>query len=172
RELDQQVALVIDRVFLGVSEGILDVVGLQMKITAGIDAQLGVGAELGDPFLDHLGLEHVPPVGVRCRDDIGGAGLSGQLQHPHALLARPRPIVEPVEHVAMDVDVPHVNPSCAKTLSSSGALYAVFVGRRRPRTRDAPCALPQCARNCMMNVCSSCASTASGANASATASAV
>jgi len=44
--------------------------------------------------------------------------------------------------------------------------------RWRRVTRFEACRPPQCARNCVMNVCSSRASTASGANASATASAV
>lgn len=50
--------------------------------------------------------------------------------------------------------------------------YAVFLDRRRPVVPSTECAPPQRARNCVMNVCSSRASTANGANASATASAV
>ena len=53
-----------------------------------------------------------------------------------------------------------------------GLAYAVLFARRRPVIRFAVCALPQCARNCVMNECSLRASTASGASASATASAV
>src|SRR5207249_6179640 len=55
---------------------------------------------------------------------------------------------------------------------SSFTRQAVFFVRRRRVTRLASGALPRCARNCVMNPCSSRASTASGANASATASAV
>jgi hypothetical protein len=32
---------------------------------------------------------------VRCRDDVGGAGLDGQLEHLHALLARLRIVSRP-----------------------------------------------------------------------------
>lgn len=56
--------------------------------------------------------------------------------------------------------------------ATSVFVYAVFFDRRRPVVRLAVWVLPQCARNWVMNVCSSRASTASGANASATASAV
>jgi hypothetical protein len=59
-----------------------------------------------------------------------------------------------------------------KVASSECLVYALFFARRRLVGRVVACALPQCARNCVTNVCSSWGSTASGANARATASAV
>ena len=94
----------VDRVLLRVREGVRDVVGLQAEVASRMNAHRGLGAELGDPLCDRVGIERVLSVCVRAGDDVGGAGAGGEVQHGDAVLARRRPVVETVENVAVDVD--------------------------------------------------------------------
>ena len=117
RELDQQVAVPVDRVLLRVGEGVLDVVHLQVEVAPAMDGDAGdAPGQFLSPLLDDRRLKAIARVRMRCGDDVGGARVAGPRQHRHALVERARAVVHAVEDVAVQVDEGH------------GPVLALFLG--------------------------------------------
>ena len=61
-------------------------------------------AQIREPPLNYLWLEREFIIGMRSRDDIRRAGVSGNGQHSNALLQGLRAIVHSRQDMAMNVD--------------------------------------------------------------------
>jgi len=105
-EFHEQVALVIDGVFGGVGQRVLNVFKREMKIAARVDSRNGPGGTLqfGYFAIDPLRVERESCVSVRCGYDIGGTGFSRDFHHGDGILERLRAIIESGQNMAMDID--------------------------------------------------------------------
>ena len=105
-EFHQEIIQVIDGVFGGIGQGVLNVLQTQMEIAAAVNAGQGTDGclQFFDFPGDQLGLEGELVVGVGRGDDIGGAGFGRQAQHGDGLLDGVGAIVETPEDMAMDID--------------------------------------------------------------------
>ena len=94
-------------------QGVLDVVVGQVEVAAAMQHGRAAerGLELRDPLFDQFGPERIVKIRVRRGDDIGGAGRRRHPQHFEAFVERLRPIVHPIEDVAVNVDQINISSS-------------------------------------------------------------
>jgi len=106
REFDQQITALIDGIFLRILDGAQNIVIAEMKITPRIQADLsaGSGRNFGQTFADKLRLECVVQIGVRGRNEVGGASLGGHADHRHRIFEGFGTIIDAVQHMAVNVD--------------------------------------------------------------------
>ncbi len=105
-ELDEQVLMVVDGVFAGVAELVLDVVVGEMEVAAEAegDESGNGGLDLGEAFAVDLGVVGPAVVGVRGADDVRDAVGGGRLDHGAGGFEVLGAVVEAIEQMVVNVD--------------------------------------------------------------------
>ena len=106
RKFDQQITPLIDRVFVRIRDGVLNIVVVEMKVASRVKPERPAGrcGNLGQTLADKFRIVTIMQIRMGRGDQVRGTILRRHPHHRDRIGERRRAIVDAVNHMAVNID--------------------------------------------------------------------